>query len=87
MTHLNPHKVGLTFGALLGLWHAMWSLLVALGVAQTLLNFILGLHFLNVSFSVNEFQIGTALTLVAITSVIGYVMGYIGGAVWNRLTK
>jgi hypothetical protein len=34
MTTINPIKAGLVLGAVLGLWHLTWSLLVASGWTQ-----------------------------------------------------
>jgi hypothetical protein len=36
----NPNKVGLVVAALIGGWHVLWSLLVLLGWAQPILDFI-----------------------------------------------
>jgi len=38
MQELNKNKAGLILASFLGLWHLTWSLLVATGVAQTLLD-------------------------------------------------
>lgn len=40
MGRIEPNKAGLELGALFGGWHLLWSLLVALGVAQQLIDFI-----------------------------------------------
>jgi hypothetical protein len=36
----NPSKVGLVIGALIGGWHVVWALLVLIGRAQPILDFI-----------------------------------------------
>jgi hypothetical protein len=36
----NPNKVGLVIGALIGGWHFVWSLLVLIGWAQPIIDFI-----------------------------------------------
>ena len=82
---LNSHKTGLVFGALLGLDHLVWSILVAAGWAKPLLDRMLGLHFINVSYSLNPFSAGKALLLIIVTSVVGYIAGYIFAALWNWL--
>ena len=83
---LDPHKVGLALGSVLGLWHAIWSVLVAIGLAKPLLDFILSLHFLEFSYSLRAFSLTTAVFLVAVTSAIGYVVGWILAASWNRVS-
>ena len=83
MNAVHSHKVGLTVGGMLAIWHAAWALLVLLGVAQSFMEWIFGLHFITMQFSINPFNAGTALTLIVVTGIIGYVMGYILGELWN----
>lgn len=85
MTQLQIHKTGIAFGILMGIWHFFWSLLVALGIAKPILDFILALHFLNFSFEIREFNLLTAMSLIGITSLIGYTMGIILALIWNKL--
>ena len=71
-------------GALLGGWHFLWSLLVAVGWAQPLIDFIFWLHFIKPVYVIGAFNVGTALLLIVITTGIGYAIGYIFGVLWNR---
>ena len=82
---LNPSKVALTFGALLGGWHLVWSILVALGLAQGLLDFIFGLHMIANTYQVTGFDITKAGMLVVITLLVGYGVGYVFANVWNKV--
>ncbi len=84
---LNKHKVGVALGSLLGTVHAVWSLLVALGWAKPVMDFIYGLHFMDNPFMMRDFTLGNALLLVLVTSLVGYVMGWMFGYFWNRLHK
>jgi hypothetical protein len=83
--HLNPIRTGLVVGVLLALSHAAWSALVASGVAQALINFVLGIHFLRVAVGVEPFNIATAAVLVGVTFVVGFVMGTVLAFLWNGL--
>lgn len=83
----KENSLAMTFGIVLGLWHAFWSLLVLLGFAQGILDFIYGIHFLNNPFTVYSFNLGTALTLVVFTSVVGYAVGWIFAIIWNKAHK
>jgi hypothetical protein len=84
---MNPWRTGLVFGALLGLFHAAWSLLVAVGGAQALVDFILRVHFIDLPVRIAPFQISLAATLVIVTSVVGWVGGVILALLWNRLHR
>ncbi len=84
---LNPSKVALTVGVLLGGWHLVWSVLVALGLAQGLLDFIFSMHMIANPYQVTGFDITKALMLVVITFGVGYGVGYIFASVWNKINK
>ncbi len=43
---VNATKAGLVLGTLLGGWHLCWAILVASGVAQPVINFVLWMHFM-----------------------------------------
>lgn len=81
----DKNKAGLVFGALLGGAHLVWSLLVMLGVAQALLDFILWAHMIHLAIVIGPFDLTASVTLVVMTAIIGYVLGYIGAWVWNRV--
>lgn len=85
--HIKGHKLGLVVGGFLGLVHLMWSVLVALGWAQPLLHIILRLHFMYPSPTVANFDLTTAIALVVVTSVIGYVVGRVIALLWNWASK
>jgi len=82
---LNPHRVGMLLGGLYGLWHLTWSLLVLVGLAKPLLDFILSLHFLQVTYAVSPFTPLKALALIVVTSALGYFLGYVLAWLWNRV--
>jgi hypothetical protein len=83
MEELNKNKAGLIFGSFLGLWHLTWSLLVASGVAQILLDWIYYLHFLNNPFHVADFNVLTAGLLIVVTFSVGYIFGWLLAFLWN----
>ncbi|MBU6388746.1 hypothetical protein KGQ72_02655 [Patescibacteria group bacterium] len=81
----NPHKGGLFFGAVLGGWHIVWSVLVATGVGQMLYDFILWAHMIHLNVVIGPFDATASLTLIVVTAVFGYMVGYLATLVWNRV--
>ncbi len=81
----NPNKVGLVFGVLLGGWHLVWSLLVLSGLAQSLYDFILWAHMIHVQITIGPFDMAAFLTLIVMTTIVGYIIGYSAALVWNRV--
>lgn len=85
MKELNRNHFGLIIGSVIGLWHIIWSLLVLLGLAQTLIGWIFWLHFLNNPYQVEPFEFTRAVILVVVTFVVGYAVGWISAYLWNML--
>ncbi len=52
----NPNKVGLVIGALIGGWHFVWSLLVLIGWAQPIIDFIFWAHMIKPVYFVKPFD-------------------------------
>ena len=83
MKKLSEYQTGIALGTFFGLMHVVWALVVYLGFAQTWLDFVLNLHFLENSYVVSAFDLQKAVILVIITAVIGYVAGFVFAKVWN----
>lgn len=81
----SKHKVGLALGLILGLWHLTWSLLVGVGLAQIIIDWIFRLHFIQPPYTIAPFRLGVAAALIAVTSAIGYISGWLLAAIWNLL--
>ena len=84
MTRLNPAKTGIALGILIGGWHFLWSVLVALGWAQPILDFVFWAHMISQPFTVKPFDFSAAITLVILTTFIGYLFGLFFALIWNR---
>jgi hypothetical protein len=83
----NLNKVGLVIGALIGGWHGLWALLVLLGWAQPLMDFVFWAHMINPVYVVKAFDPKAAATLVVITFIMGYAFGFVGALLWNKLHR
>jgi hypothetical protein len=84
MKRVDAHRVGVAFGSFLGLWHAVWAVLVFLGAAQWLIDFIFRLHMIAPPYKIAGFNLLTAISLIVVTASIGYVSGLVIGIIWNR---
>ena len=80
---VNPVKVGAVFALFFALWHLFWATLVALGIAQPLLDFVFWMHFINPPYEVEAFDAGRAGILVGVTAAIGMAGGLVGALLWN----
>lgn len=81
----NKHKVGLVFAAVLGGLHLSWALLILSGFAQKVYDFVLWAHMIKLPLTVGPFDLTAAVTLVLMTTAMGYIMGYLGAWVWTRV--
>ena len=71
-------------GSFLGIFHLLWAILVAVGFAQPLLDFIYKIHFLNNPFTVGTFDVVNGALLVIITFLVGYVAGWFLTFLWEK---
>jgi hypothetical protein len=81
----NPNKIGFVVGVLIGGWHVCWSLLVLLGCAQPIIDFVFWAHMIQPVYVVKPFDPLAAITLIVVTAITGYVFGFIGALIWNKL--
>ncbi len=80
-------KAGLVVATLYGAWHLCWSILVALGLAQLLIDFVFWMHFIKPVYVIEPFSIGRAAILLVITTSVGFTIGSIFALIWNALHK
>jgi hypothetical protein len=87
MRHISPFSAGIAVGTVIAFWHLAWVAFVALGWAKPLVDFVLRLHFLSISYKLMPFTIETAAGLVVLTFVIGGLFGVVFAVVWNWLAE
>lgn len=85
--HLNPSKVGLAVGLFLGAYHLVWSILVAIGWGQAILDFVFWAHMIHMAITVGPFDVTATATLIVLTFVVGYVIGFAFAWIWNKLHR
>ena len=82
---ISKNKLGLVIGSAFGLWHLAWALLVAFGIAQWLIDWVFKLHFIQPVWVITAFQPGLAVALIVVTSVLGFLTGWVTAGIWNWL--
>ncbi len=85
MNTLNANKTALTVGFFVGGLHILWSLVILIGFAQPMYDFILWAHMIHLAIVIGPFDIVAAVVLAVMTFVIGYVLGWAFAYLWNRL--
>jgi len=84
---ISLHKTGIVLGAVFGLYHLVWAILIAFGWAQAAIDFVLWLYMIKPFIEVDAFNFQRAFGLVVITAVFGYVIGLIFAQLWNWLQR
>ncbi len=82
---IDPMRTGLIFGFFLAAFHAGWALLVALGWAQKLMDFIFWAHFITPLYRIEPFEAARAAILIGFVFVAGAIMGWMAALLWNAL--
>lgn len=87
MKPLDPVRSGLALGALMALYHLTWSVLVAAGLAQAVIDFILRAHFIRPIYMIEPFNLGWAATLLVVVFGLGFALAFIFALLWNRMQQ
>ena len=69
----KENKIALAVGLYIAVIHALWAVVVAIGVGESYLNWIFPLHFINNLYSVMDFSIMNATLLVIVAFIGGYL--------------
>ena len=84
---MNVFQFSIISGFSLSSLHIFWALLVALGWAQLVMDFIFKLHMLNSPFQVQPFELTLALELIGVTFLVGCFYGIVFFVVKNAFQK
>ena len=74
---MNNHKVGVVLAGFFGLVHAAWALVVASGMAKSLIAGLLDSHFISASYVILPFSLSKAIGLVVMAMIGGYFCGWV----------
>ena len=86
-SHFDVGKVGLAVATVTGGFHLCWSILVATGGAQPVIDFMFWAHFIKPIYVIEPFELARAGLLVAMTAGIGFAIGAAFSLVWNAMHK
>lgn len=85
MVKLKGNKIALVVGLFVAAMHALWAIVVALGVGQIYLDWIFPLHFIDNLYTVMSFSILNALMLVVMAFVGSYAATWLFVSLWNMI--
>ena len=85
MKAIHPLKAGFTLGLLIGAWHLSWVILVAIGWAQAVIDFVFWMHFIKPVYVIAPFNLANAVILVVVTFAGGFIIAWVFSLIWNRL--
>lgn len=83
---ISGHRLGLALGYLFALLHLLWAIVVAAGLGETKMSWIFSLHFIDMAYSMLPFNLLTAVLLVVLGFVGGYILGLLFALFWNKCT-
>ena len=83
---MNLFRTTLVGGLCLSSLHLFWAILVAIGIAQPLLDFIFKLHMLSSPFQVQPFSLTLAMGLIGTTFLIGCLYGALFYLIKSKLS-
>ena len=82
---LNPQKTGFALGGLAAAVHIVWSVVVALGWGQGLLDFVFSMHSIKPVLMVQSFDLVRSIELVILAGIIGFIVGNVFAHIWNKV--
>jgi hypothetical protein len=84
---LDKKKIGLAVGSFTAGIHFFWSILVLIGLAQPLMDWIFQLHMIRPPYTIMPFSLINMIVLILISFIGGYGAGWFFAYVWNYLLK
>lgn len=84
---LNAKKLGLTIGSFVATIHLVWLILVAIGSAQWFIDKVMGLHMMQMTVTIQPFDILKALLLLVVGFAAGYIFGWLFATIYNLVEK
>ena len=87
MKQMSTHGTGMTLGSFAALVHLVWLIFVGIGIAKPFADWMMSLHMMQCTWSILPFTLGTAILLLVVAFVIGYIFGWVFASLWNYFHK
>ncbi len=78
-------SAGLLVGAILSGIYVLWALFIVSGLAQSLMDWVAALHFINPVYVVQHIDLSRLASLVLLTGALGYALGGLFALLCNRV--
>lgn len=85
MERIGLNRAGLAAAGVLVLWHLAWAVMVGVGAAQSVVDYVYRIHFLSEPPPLAAFSLSSAAMLVLTAALAGYAGGVVFAAIWNCL--
>lgn len=83
---VDEESVASTFAIFAATGHVVWIILVNL-IGQSYVDWITGIHGISTQIQVKPFDIVSAVTLVLIALILGYIVGFVFAKIWNWVVE
>ena len=80
---INKNQLGLTLGIVFTILHALWVIIVWVGLGKSVVDWMHSIHFLSDVHTITAVSLGTAVIGIIVAFVSGYVLGWVFAAIWN----
>lgn len=84
MSYATSQHLGKTIALFAGLVHLIWIVLVWTGAAQWCLEFGYRMHGVSVPVTFEPLSIASAILLLVLAIVKGYILGWVIGFIWDK---
>lgn len=81
------NKPALAIATFVAFFHALWAVLVAVGIGQAYLDWIFPMHFIGNIYTVIDFSIVTAVLLTITAFIATYIAVMIFAVIWKIVMK
>lgn len=84
MDKLNKNNIGLSLGIIFLIVHVVWFVILASGLGQQFISWMIEGHFIKSNVEVIEFKLFTALLTLLRAFIFGYVIGWLFSFIYNK---